>query len=147
MARLRRILHPSDFSRASNAAFARAVAMARADRAELVVVNVLSHVMPFAGEGFSPKAYADLDASLRAAAMRSLDRLLGRARRAGVRTRGLVLDGAPHDRIVRAARSPRCDLIVMGTHGRDGLARLFLGSVAERVVATAPCPVMTVRSR
>ncbi|MGH2628444.1 MAG: universal stress protein, partial [Anaerolineales bacterium] len=55
----------------------------------------------------------------------------------------MLLEGTPADRIVRAARSRRADLIVMGTHGRGGLAKLFLGSVAERVVATARCPVLT----
>jgi len=48
--------------------------------------------------------------------------------------------------IVEAVRQQGADLIVMGTHGRVGAARLFLGSVASRVIATAPCPVMTVRS-
>jgi nucleotide-binding universal stress UspA family protein len=59
----------------------------------------------------------------------------------------MLLDGTAHERIVRAARSKRADLIVIGTHGRTGLARLFLGSVAGRVVATATCPVMTVRGK
>ena len=59
----------------------------------------------------------------------------------------MLLDGTAHERIVRAARSKRADLIVIGTHGRMGLARLFLGSVAGRVVATATRPVMTVRGK
>jgi nucleotide-binding universal stress UspA family protein len=48
---------------------------------------------------------------------------------------------------VRAARSKRADVLVLGTHGRTGLPRFFLGSVAARVLATAPCPVLTVRGR
>jgi len=51
------------------------------------------------------------------------------------------------EQIVRAARSKKADVIVLGTHGRTGLARLFLGSVASRVVTAAPCPVLTVRGR
>jgi universal stress protein A len=53
----------------------------------------------------------------------------------------------PHKEIVRLARSKRVDLIVIGTHGRTGLARFFLDSVAARVVSTAPCPVLTVRGK
>jgi universal stress protein A len=55
--------------------------------------------------------------------------------------------GSPYEVIVRAARSKRVDVLVVGTHGRTGLPRFFLGSVAARVLATAPCPVLTVRGR
>jgi universal stress protein A len=55
--------------------------------------------------------------------------------------------GSPYEVIVRAARSKRVDVLVLGTHGRTGLPRFFLGSVAARVLATAPCPVLTVRGR
>jgi nucleotide-binding universal stress UspA family protein len=58
-----------------------------------------------------------------------------------------VLEGTAADAIVRTARAKRANVIVMGTHGRSGLARLFMGSVAERVVGTAPCPVLTVRAK
>jgi nucleotide-binding universal stress UspA family protein len=66
---------------------------------------------------------------------------------AGVRATGLLLDGAPHDQIPRAARRNRADLIVIGTHGRTGLSKVLLGSVAERVIRSATCPVLTVRGR
>ncbi len=59
----------------------------------------------------------------------------------------MLLEGVAHEQIVRAARARRADLIVVGTHGRSGLARFFLGSVAGRVVATATCPVLTVRGK
>lgn len=145
---IRRILHPSDFSPASSAAFAKAVELARENKAELVVVHVLASVAPIVGEGYvSPQAYEQIQASVRAHGQKQLDALLARAARAKVKARGLLLEGVPHAQIVRAAKGQRADLIVMGTHGRSGLARLFLGSVAERVVATAPCPVMTVRGR
>ena len=64
-----------------------------------------------------------------------------------MRTRGLLLEGNPAQQIVRAPKSTRTDMIVMGTHGRTGLAKLFIGSVAQRVVGTAPFPVLTIRSR
>ena len=148
MKRIRRVLHPSDFSPASRAAFARAVETAKSNRAELLIAHVLSPVAPMVGDGYiSPKAFEDLERSVQAHGRRGLNALIGRARKTGARARGLLLEGIPHQAITRAARSKRADLIVMGTHGRSGLPRLFLGSVAERVVATAPCPVLTVRGR
>lgn len=56
-----------------------------------------------------------------------------------------VVDGVPDEEIVRLARQLKADLIVMGTHGRTGLAHMLLGSVAERVIRLAPVPVLTVR--
>ena len=148
MRRIRRILHPSDFSSASGAAFARAVELARRARAELIVVHVISVVVPGVGEGFiSPKVYDDIQQSMTSEAARRIDALVARARKAGIRARGLLLEGAAHERITRAARTQRADLVVMGTHGRTGVSRFFVGSVAERVVTLSPCPVMTVRGR
>jgi nucleotide-binding universal stress UspA family protein len=148
MPTFRHILHPTDFSRASAKAFATAVELARANRAALTVVHVLTPVVPVAGEGYVlPETYEQIEAAARAAAQKQLDRLVAKAKPAGVRATGLLLTGTPHDQIVRAARSRRADLVVIGTHGRTGLARFFLGSVAARVTALAPCPVLTVRGR
>src|SRR5436190_8812727 len=146
--RVRRILHPSDFSRASSAAFARAVTMAKAGPAQLLLVHVLPPAVPIAGEGYiSPKIYEDLEASARSYAQRRLAALQGKARKAGVKAITLLLEGVAHEQIARAAKSKKADLIVIGTHGRTGLAKFFLGSVASRVLAAAPCPVLTVRGR
>ena len=145
---IRRVLHPTDFSRASAAAFRRALAEARANKAALLIVHVLAPVIPMAGEGYvSPSAYQQMSEAARTWAHRKLLRLLTTARTARVRARGLLLEGVAHEQIVRAARRQRADLIVIGTHGRTGVARFFLGSVAARVTATAPCPVLTVRGR
>jgi nucleotide-binding universal stress UspA family protein len=144
----RRILHASDFSAASNAAFKKAIEMAKASRAELLIVHVINPIIPVAGEGYvSPKMYEDLAASTRAWARKQLDRLLGKAKKSGVRGKGVLAEGAAHEQIARIAKTKRADLVVMGTHGRSGFARLFLGSVAGRVVAAAPCPVLTVKGR
>ena len=118
MSRLRRILYPTDFSGASGAAFARAVAMAKTERA-----------------------------SARQYAQKRLSALQAKARKAGVKAVTLILEGIAHEQIVRAVKTKKADLIVIGTHGRTGLAKFFLGSVASRVVAAAPCPVLTVRGR
>ena len=148
MSRIRRILHPTDFSRASTPAFKRAVEMAKANRSELVVAHVLVPSMPIVGDGYiSPQVYEDLDAAARSAAQKQLRKLVDRAKQAGVRAKGLLLDGVAHERIARAARAQKADLVVIGTHGRTGFAKLFLGSVASRVLAVSPCPVLTVRGK
>jgi nucleotide-binding universal stress UspA family protein len=146
--RFRRILHPTDFSSASAAAFRLALDLAKAERARLVLIHIVSEpAMAFAGDiPVPPAVYKNLEVAARAAAGKGLDRLVARARQAGVRVITQIINGpSPHVRIVAAARRERADVIVMGTHGRTGLARAFLGSVAGRVVATASCPVMTVR--
>jgi nucleotide-binding universal stress UspA family protein len=76
-----------------------------------------------------------------------LTSLVAKAKKAGVRARTILLEGVAHEQIARAARSKRADLVVLGTHGRTGLARFFLGSVAGRVVSSATCPVLTVRGK
>jgi nucleotide-binding universal stress UspA family protein len=143
---IRRIVFPSDFSKASRAAFAKALETAKSNRAQLTIVHVMSPVIPMAGDGYvAPSTYESLLESNRRWAKKRLDALTRRARARGVRVKGVLLEGVPHEAILRAAR--RADLIVMGTHGRTGVARFFLGSVAGRVVAGARCPVLTVRGR
>lgn len=144
----RRILHPSDFSRASSVAFKKAVEMAKANRGELMLVHVVNPVIPVAGDGYvSPKMYEEIAASNRAWAQKELNKLVAKAKASGVRAKAAVLEGSAHDQIVRFARAKRADLLVLGTHGRSGIAKLFLGSVAGRVVAAASCPVLTVRGK
>jgi nucleotide-binding universal stress UspA family protein len=142
------ILHPTDFSPASRPAFAHALALAGEEGAELLLVHVLATVMPMVGDEYmSPKTFDDLQRSMRAQAQKQLDRLVAKAKTARVRARGVLYEGVAADAIARAARAKRAKLIVMGTHGRTGLSRLLMGSVAERVVGTAPCPVLTVRGK
>ncbi|HKQ64304.1 MAG TPA: universal stress protein [Methylomirabilota bacterium] len=144
----RRILHPSDFSSASRAAFRKAIDMAKASRAELLLVHVVSPVVPVPGDGYvSPEMYDQLSASSRAWAQKRLDSLVAQAKKSRARVKGFILEGAASDEIVRFARARRVELIVMGTHGRKGIAKLFVGSVADRVVAAATCPVLTVRGK
>jgi nucleotide-binding universal stress UspA family protein len=140
-----RILHPTDFSPASRAAFTRAVTLARKDRSELVITHVLAPVLPAVDGYAAPQMYDQMEAAGRRYGKKHLDALVAKARKAGVRARGLLLDGVVHERIVRAARAQRADMIVIGTHGRTGIARFVLGSVASRVVSHARCPVLTVR--
>lgn len=143
----RRILFATDLSPASARAFEQAVAIARANEAELVIAH--AYQLP----DFYPTdvcvtgtLYSDLDEKVRGDAEKNLAALVKDARKQGIGARFLVLTGAPFEAIADAARDVKADLIVMGTHGRTGASRILLGSVAARVVTTAPCPVMTVRA-
>jgi universal stress protein A len=145
---VRRVLHPSDFSSASRGAFAKAVDLARDNKAELILLHVRSLAVPMIGDGYiSPQTYEEFERASRVSADKQMQKLVAEAKKRGVRVRGLVGEGVAHEQIVRAARGQKADMIVMGTHGRTGMSKLFLGSVAGRVVSAAPCPVLTVRGK
>jgi nucleotide-binding universal stress UspA family protein len=146
MAAIRRILLASDFSKSSRKAFTTATTLARSTRAALTILHVLAPIRPVSPyEYVGPQTWEQLDAQNRRWAKRQLTELTGKAKKAGVRAGALVTDGNPAAQIVRVAKAKRFDLVILGTHGRTGVARFFLGSVAGRVVATAGCPVLTVR--
>jgi nucleotide-binding universal stress UspA family protein len=145
---IRNILVATDFSSASRPALRHAVEMAAANGAALWIAHVAAPPGSLSTEGYVlPRIYEEVNLAIRTDAEKRLRLLLGKARKAGVRARTLLLKGAPHEAITRAARAHRADLVILGTHGRTGMARLFLGSVAARVIATTPCPVLTVRGR
>ena len=145
---VRRIFHPTDFSAASRPAFKRAIALAKAERAQLIVAYVLPAIAVVPDGYMSPETWNQLERGERMTAQRQLNKLLAEAKRAGVRARGALIDmGVTHERIIRFAQTHRIDLIVMGTHGRSGVVKAILGSVASRVLASARCPVMTVRAQ
>jgi nucleotide-binding universal stress UspA family protein len=143
---MKTILHPSDFSAVSQPAFKKAIELAKRDRAMLELVHVISPVYPI-GARVPASTYNQLAAAATDAARKKLVELVARARAAGAKADVTILEGTPAARIVHVARVRRADLIVMGTQGRTGLSRFLLGSVASRVLARAPCPVLTVRGK
>ena len=147
MPKTRRIVHPTDFSPASRPAFKKAMELAKAENAAVLIVHVLPTLPMVADAYMAASAYDEMLRAHRRQAEADMDRLVKRARAAGVRASGTVLEfGSAAERISTFAKRQRADLIVMGTHGRGLLARAVLGSVAQRVVSQAPCPVMTVRA-
>jgi nucleotide-binding universal stress UspA family protein len=147
MRAFRRIVFPTDFSPASRPAFRKAVALAKGERAQLIVLHVLSALPVMPGSYVSPSVWDDLELGQRTQAARLLRSVVAKAKTAGARASGVLIDfGVTHEQIVRYARKKRADLIVMGTHGRSGLTRALLGSVASRVLSAAKCPVLTVRA-
>jgi nucleotide-binding universal stress UspA family protein len=140
MLTLKTVLHPTDFSGRSHFAFRVACTVARDHGARLVVLHVAEPPVATAGEALLlPSDEPDLDA-LRA----RLEQY--RPRHPSVAVEHRLAEGQPAAEIARAAAETGCDVIVMGTHGRTGLARFVLGSVAEQVLRQAPCPVLTVKA-
>jgi universal stress protein A len=140
-----RILLATDFSEASVRAFDESVRLAGASGASLILVHAYQ-VPPAAALSHAPAGvYEDYEQAVRRSADEKLCALVEQARARGADARPLLVAGFPDEEIVAAAGREKADLLVIGTHGRRGAARLFLGSVAARVVTTAPCPVMTVR--
>jgi nucleotide-binding universal stress UspA family protein len=133
------ILAPTDFSVYANQAVTSAFELAQVCGAKLSLLHVIE-VPVYAIEVALP--LADLEQEAR----QSLARLLPEAAAAHVEVTRLVELGIPYHKILEVARAEHVDLIVMATHGRTGLGHLVLGSVAERIVRLAPCPVLTIRS-
>ena len=145
---MRRLLFATDFSKASARAFSTSLMLAKAHGAALTILHVLAPFTPIMPEQYiASQTWEQIDLQVRDRAKRELAKIAARARKAGVRTTGLLAEGEPARQIVRMARLKKAGFIVVGTHGRSGLTKLFLGSVASRVVAMAQCPVVTVRGR
>lgn len=148
MKSIKKILYATDYSKASARALDEAVDLAKQNRAELLVVHVIEPTPYVAGEEFaSAEIYAKLEDIAKREAQASMSKLMERLKKLKVKAHSLLLKGSPREQIVRAAKSKKADLIVIGTHGRTGLSKLFMGSVAGSVVSTAACPVMTVRGK
>lgn len=135
---VRTIVYPTDYSRLSEYAFQLACALARDYRALLIVM----HVKP------PPVLMAELPAlPPQSESNETMKQELARYQPddASIRVEHYLLEGDPASEIVRLAMGHQADLIVMGTHGRTGLSRLLVGSVAEVVLRKAPCPVLTIK--
>ena len=146
----KQILVPTDFSQPAWTALEDAAAIAKAYDASLDVLHVWEvPMLPMPGEmaaGLSvPNAVID---AVSQQAQRSMEQLLADARAKGIAIRNSqVVAGETYRSIVELAKAGDYDLIVVGTHGRKRLARVILGSVAERVVRHAPCAVLVARPK
>lgn len=140
-----RIVVPTDFSSCSEEAWALAQRVAGALGSELVLVHVLVEA-PLWGEGpFTMDRAREVYDAARTWAGERLAEWAAQARSKGLTARVTLRTGAAHEEIVALATDERADLVVIGTHGRGGVNRALLGSVTDRVVRLAPCPVLTVR--
>jgi nucleotide-binding universal stress UspA family protein len=143
MPSIKRILAPIDFSEVSNRSLDYAVDLAAQIKASVSVVHVYEiPVYAFLdGAMITPP---DVAADLADRAQRSLDAAISARRNRGVDISATLANGSPRDEILRLAKEGDADLIVMGTHGRRGLPRALMGSVAERVIRTSEIPVLTI---
>ena len=144
MITLNTILVPSDFSECSDEALAYGLELARRFNAKVHLLHVVQDpaTQPWAAEGFAAPVIEVVDEWQRQADAR-LRALVPDADRDRVIVATTV--ATPYAEILAYAAEHDVDLIVMGTHGRSGVSHLLLGSIAERVVRRAPCPVLTVR--
>lgn len=148
MLEIRSILAPTDFSQHAAKAVKYACLLAERFAAELHLLHVLSDIVPVGPDPMltpvlPPEYYNEAKEQSLAALDRTLEPDWGRP--AVVKT--TVHWGEPVEEIVTYARDHAVDLVVVATHGRTGLSHVLLGSVAERIVREAPCPVLTIRDR
>lgn len=142
---LRSILAPVDFGAGSDHSLEVALDLAKLTGASVQVL----HVYQIPVYGFPDGAFLagpEIATRLSEAAQKGLDNVVARIAERGVSVVGVLRQGNPPDEIVAAAQELKCDAIVLGTHGRKGIAHALMGSVAERVVRTSPIPVLTIRT-
>ena len=142
----KKILCPVDFSEYSDYAMRYAAFLAVKFEANLTLLHVVAPVMvPLPGEALVPPMRPVDLADIADACKERLTQAAGDFSSAGLSVDYQVTNGIPFLEILRVAGELSVDMIVMGTHGRSGLAHIMIGSVAERVVRKAPCPVLTVK--
>jgi universal stress protein A len=146
MIELRRILVPTDFSRFSQIALRYASAFADKFAAELYLLHVVQDLAVFIPDMITvaPPPAPTVEQMTRAV-HDAFDRIVKENQLERFTVHREVREGTPFYEIIRFAQEQDIDLIVMGTHGHTGLAHMLLGSVTEKVVRKAPCPVLTVR--
>ena len=140
---IRHILVPHDFSETAESALQYALDLAQKVGATVTVMH--AYEMPTYGFPETPVMTAEMTGQIERASRQALSGVASRASRPGVDLRTVLRQGVAWSEIVAVAKETNADLLVMGTHGRRGLARMLLGSVAEKVVRASPCPVLTVR--
>jgi universal stress protein A len=138
------VLVPLDFSTYAEQALDYAIALAQKLQARVTLLHVIQPLAIVNVEGGLWPTSTFLQ-DLEAAVTRDMEGYLARVTAAGLEGEMVVVHGVPFQEILDTAKARQVDLIIMGTHGRTGLTHVFLGSVAEKVVRLAPCPVLVAR--
>jgi len=144
--RMETILHPTDLSESSKYALRYAVSLAEEYGAKLFIMHVIeeiSQAMYF--DMLHAPPLADLMAEIEEQVSKAMDELVAPEIRERVAVERIIRRGVPFLEVIRCAQEIGADLIVCGTHGRTGLKHVLFGSVAEKIVRKAPCPVLSVR--
>ncbi len=140
----RKILVPVDFSSGAEQALDYAIELAKIFSSHLTLLHVIDSLalsLSPAESILPPSVWQELEAST----AESMEKCYQRVQDAGIQGETLITHGAPFDIIIHTAKAREVDLIVMGTHGRTGLAHALVGSVAEKVVRLSDCPVLVTR--
>ena len=138
------ILVPTDFSEYANYALDYAIELAQALQARLTVLYVF-HLSSLALGEAPPTVLDDTLTAMETKAQQQTQMALTRVQNSGLQGDSVIVEGIPSQMIIETAERRDVDLIVIGTHGRTGLTHILMGSVAEKVVRLAPCPVLVTR--
>ena len=141
---IRHILVPTDFSEYANDAVDYAIELAKTLQARLTLLYV-PYLSPLMVGEVPPSVFNETLQEMETWAQQQMQASLERAQRAGIQSESAIVAGVPFQTIIETVQSRNVDLIVMGTHGRTGLTHVLMGSVAEKVVRLAPCPVLVTR--
>jgi nucleotide-binding universal stress UspA family protein len=141
---IQHILVPTDFSEYADYALDYAIELAKTFQARLTVLYVF-HLSSLALGEAPPTVLADTLEAMETHAQQRTQMALAHVKEAGLQADSAIVEGIPFQVIIETAESRDVDLIVMGTHGRTGLTHALMGSVAEKVVRLAPCPVLVTR--
>ncbi|NOY39037.1 MAG: universal stress protein [Nitrospirae bacterium] len=144
---IKKILFPTDFMEGTAQAIPYAVDLAKKYGARLYIIHVIHEVTRATGLYVPHIAVDELYKSMEVEAEKEITRVYLEELRGFEDVEYRVLKGIPYEEIINFAETNAMDMIVMGTHGRKGLDRLFFGSTAEKVVKGAHCPVLTVRAK
>jgi nucleotide-binding universal stress UspA family protein len=145
MIEIKKVMVPVDFSRESMLAAKFAVSIAMEYGAELFVVHVVRPMNPTVRA--SVPDFEALQATVMKSAQEDLDKVIpGEIKKSLKKVNEILLEGEPHIEIPEKAKELGVEMLVIATHGRTGLSHVLLGSVAERVIRHAPCPVLVVRN-
>ena len=140
--KIKRILVPTDFSEHAEESFAQALEFAKTFEARIELLHIYD--IPDLATVYELTFPAEVDAGIRKAASRKLEEWKKRATAEGIEASTHLVFGQPSRAIVDRARESKTDLIVMATRGLGAIKHMLLGSVAERTIRTAPCPVLTI---
>jgi len=141
---IKKILLPTDFSEGSKNALPYAMELAKQYNASLYLIHVIYDLSQASGLHVPHVNLDQLYLEIEGAAKKELERF-GLEELRGLNVHREIIRGVPYEEIIKFAEKNQIDLIVIGTHGRKGLEKVFFGSTAEQVVRRAPCAVLTVR--
>ena len=142
MSQIAKIVVPTDFSELATQAVRYAGGLARGFDAEALLIHVTEEPFDYKGYGLSAETILAIQEDLRDV----IDKGLNAAQEAcsANKSRMIIREGSPSAEIIKLAKEEAADLIVIGTHGRGGVAKMLLGGTTERIIRLAPCPVITV---